>query len=224
MNRIQIPHWTRINNSVSQASYSLINNVISSESSGITLSAQVNRDGTAYLYHDEYVNGEHGGYFRYFSNEDVKSIQGHGQPIMTLENALQTIITHSNFNESLVINIELRGMESINAVKNALTPLLKQQKIVGTQCILSSFDQVIIKSAGPVMPTLKRAVCVFGTPIDYASCLYSCDAQEMHITNNFIDQTLINDINARGAVVRVDVSSNPHLGRIDQLCVDGLIK
>jgi glycerophosphoryl diester phosphodiesterase len=224
MNIKQMPQWERVNASDNQANVTTLNTAIASGAPGLTLSVQANRDGVAYLYHDEYILGAQGGYFCYCSNEDVDAIKVDGASIMTLDSALQTIMNHALFNNTLMINIELRGMKSIDAVKQVLNPLLKQRLLAAPQCVLSGFDQVVIKRAGQTLPMLSRAICIVGTPIDYGACLHRCDAHEMHITNNVVDQSLINDVKARGGLVRIDVSSNPHIGRIESQYIDGIIK
>lgn len=182
---------------------------VNSKADGIELDVRLSRDGTPFVFHDMVVDRltDEKGFFKYFSDDDIADLRVMGEPIPTLNDVLDHLESlNVNGQAGFRLNVEVKDESAIESVANALK---SRHKWLPLQFIISSFDQHAIIRANQYMPAYEKAICLAGTPIDYAACMVRAKAHALHLDHDGLSRHLVQDVLARGGQVRVYTVNDP---------------
>ncbi len=115
-----------------------------------------------------------------------------GEPIPTLQQILELV------GDKAVLNIEIKGRDSVSALKKILHDYIGSHQGSYEQYSISSFDHQQLYQCLQALPQVKRGVLIEGIPLDYAACCEPLKAYSFNTHLSFITPELIRDAQARG--------------------------
>lgn len=115
-----------------------------------------------------------------------------GEPIPTLQQVLQLV------GDKALLNIEIKGANSVPALKRILEEHVISHQGNYEQYIVSSFDHQQLFQCMRQLPDIKRGVLIEGIPLDYAACCEPLNAYSFNTHLSFITPELIEDGQKRG--------------------------
>lgn len=115
-----------------------------------------------------------------------------GEPIPTLQQILALV------GDKAVLNIEIKGANSVPALKSVLDDYVSSQSGSYEQYVISSFDHQQLFQCMQQLPQVKRGVLIEGIPLDYAACCAPLNAYSFNTHLSFITPELIQDAQKRG--------------------------
>lgn len=115
-----------------------------------------------------------------------------GEPIPTLQQVLELV------GDKAVLNIEIKGRDSVPALKKILQEYINNSQSDYEQYTISSFDHQQLFECLRVLPHIKRGVLIEGIPLDYAACCEPLKAYSFNTHLSFITPELIQDAQRRG--------------------------
>lgn len=175
--------------------------------------------GEIVVIHDATVNrttnGE--GFIHEKTLKEIKQLKTTGnEQIPTLQETLDCI------NRKVTINIELKGKNTALAVATIIKKYIKEKNWKYDDFLISSFNHHELKYIKELIPEIKIAPLLCSLPIDYAKCASALNAYSIHLSNEAIDEHLINDAHQRDLKVYVYIINNTvDLEKIKNLNIDG---
>ena len=115
-----------------------------------------------------------------------------GEPIPTLQQILALV------GDKALLNIEIKGADSVPALKRVLDEYVSSHRGNYEQYIISSFDHQQLFQCMQQLPQVKRGVLIEGIPLDYAACCAPLNAYSFNTHLSFITPELIQDAKKRG--------------------------
>lgn len=115
-----------------------------------------------------------------------------GEPIPTLQQVLELV------GDKALLNIEIKGANSVPALKRVLDEYVGSQRGSYEQYIISSFDHQQLFQCMQQLPQVKRGVLIEGIPLDYAACCAPLKAYSFNTHLSFITPELIQNAQQRG--------------------------
>lgn len=115
-----------------------------------------------------------------------------GEPIPTLQQVLELV------GDKALLNIEIKGANSVPALKRVLDEYVTAQQGNYEQYVISSFDHQQLFQCLQQLPQVKRGVLIEGIPLDYAACCESLNAYSFNTHLSFLTPELIRDAQKRG--------------------------
>ncbi len=115
-----------------------------------------------------------------------------GEPIPTLHQVLELV------GDKALLNIEIKGQNSVAALKRTLQDYISSKQGTYEQYIVSSFDHRQLFQCLQELPYVKRGALIDGIPLDYAACCELLEAYSLNTHLGFITPELIHDAKKRG--------------------------
>lgn len=162
--------------------------------------------GELWLMHDltleRTTNGR--GYLNQHSAAELRALDaGQGQRIPTLAEAMTLIEQRAG------LNIELKSWDGCaEAVADHLRTAIAQGWPL-QQLRVSSFHLPELWAFKQALPEVSIGVLSCGVPLDWAAVATEMGADSLHISDEFVDQKLIDDAHARGLKVLVYTVNDP---------------
>lgn len=125
---------------------------------------------------------------RYLREQQLEN----GEPIPTLQQILELV------GDKALLNIEIKGQDSVPALKRILHDHISNHQGSYEQYIVSSFDHQQLHQCLRELPQVKRGVLIEGIPLDYAACCGPLKAYSFNTHLSFITPALIRDAQQRG--------------------------
>lgn len=125
---------------------------------------------------------------RYLREQQLEN----GEPIPTLQQILELV------GDKALLNIEIKGQDSVPALKRILHDHISNHQGSYEQYIVSSFDHQQLHQCLRELPQVKRGVLIEGIPLDYAACCEPLKAYSFNTHLSFITPALIWDAQQRG--------------------------
>lgn len=142
---------------------------------------------------------------------------GQGQNVPTLRDALDLI------ENRVPVNIELK---SWNGCAQAVAALLREYIAEGwpaERFMVSSFHHPELWEFRALLPEIPTGVLICGVPLDWAALASEAGAGTLSISNEFVDEKLIDDAHARDLQLLVYTVNEPdEMHRLRALGVDGI--
>lgn len=179
-----------------------------------------NVGGTLYVFHDRRLDGKSSGtgLIEHVSPEYLTTITVDGEPIPTLWQVLCYLKAYSS-----VVNIELKGLNSLGPFIDLYPKLLNEIGYRSEQLLISSFHHGFLATLKQRLPSARLAPLLEGIPDDLAACATRLDAYSIHLSLSFITQELIDDAHARGLMVYVYTVDHPQdIQDLAKMGVDGI--
>lgn len=115
-----------------------------------------------------------------------------GESIPTLQRVLELV------GDRALLNIEIKGADSVPALKQVLDEYVSSQRGNYEQYLVSSFDHQQLFQCMQQLPQVKRGVLIEGIPLDYAACCEPLHAYAFNTHLSFLTPELIQDAQKRG--------------------------
>ncbi len=115
-----------------------------------------------------------------------------GEPIPTLQQVLELV------GDKALLNIEIKGANSVPALKRVLDEYLNAYQGNDEQYVISSFDHQQLFQCMQQLPQIKRGVLIEGIPLDYAACCEPLNAYSFNTHLSFLTPELIQDAQKHG--------------------------
>ena len=115
-----------------------------------------------------------------------------GEPIPTLQQILALV------GERALLNIEIKGPDSVPALQKALDAFCSDHQISHEQYLISSFDHQQLYQSMKALPAVRRGVLIEGIPLDYAQCCDALGAYSFNTHLSFLSSQLLADARKRG--------------------------
>ncbi|HWV16527.1 MAG TPA: glycerophosphodiester phosphodiesterase [Cellvibrio sp.] len=115
-----------------------------------------------------------------------------GETLPSLQQVLELVGSRA------LLNIEIKGANSVPALKEMLDSFCRERQQSYEQYIISSFDHQQLYQCLQLLPQVRRAALIEGIPLDYARC---CDALKAYSFNthlSFLSRELLQDARNRG--------------------------
>ena len=142
---------------------------------------------------------------------------GKGERIPTLIEVLDLI------NQQVVVNIELKGVNTAEPVAKIISEYVTQKKWSYDKFLVSSFNHVELLKFKKLVPQVPTEALLEGVPVRLASFAQDCKAQAIGIYKDCITQEYVNDAHKRKLKVYVFTVNEPdEIERVKKLGVDGI--
>lgn len=177
-------------------------------------------EGELYVFHDRRLDGKSSGFglIEEVSQEYLASVTIDGEPIPKLWDLLVYL---QPFNA--LINIELKGLNSIEPFMALYPKILSQLSYRADQLLISSFHHGFLFTLRQAYPEAVLAPLIEGVPEDLAAIVTRLNAFSLHLSINFVTRDLVEDAHARGAKVFVyTVDNRDDIHYLAQMGVDGI--
>lgn len=186
----------------------------------IELDVYVCKTGELVVIHDGKVdrttNGT--GYVQEKTLTELKQLDaGKGEQIPTLEEVFQLV------NQQVIINIELKGQGTAQAVADLINMYVTQQSWAWSNFFVSSFDHYELQAFSQACPEVSIGALIDSIPLGYAEFGSKLNADAVVVSADFINQAFVDDAHARGMRIYVyTLNDFDQIARIKQLGVDGI--
>ena len=115
-----------------------------------------------------------------------------GEPIPTLDQVLALV------GDRALLNIEIKGANTVAALKQILTTFCSDHQISPEQYLVSSFDHQQLYQCMKLLPAVRRGVLIEGIPLDYAQCCDALSAYSFNTHLSFLTVDMLADARKRG--------------------------
>ncbi len=179
-----------------------------------------NVEGELYVFHDRRLDGKSTGtgLIEQVSQTYLDKVRVNGQPIPKLWDLLVYLQEYKP-----IINIELKGMNSLEAFISLYPKLLTQLHYQPEQLLISSFNHVFIQSVKQHFPYALVAPLIEGIPYNGAILASQLQAYSLHLSLSFLTQEIIDDAHRRGIKVYVYTVDNPQdITMLYSMGIDGI--
>lgn len=179
-----------------------------------------NVEGELFVFHDRRLDGKSSGtgLIEEVSQSYLASLSVDGEPIPKL---WELLVYLQDFDS--LINIELKGMRSLEPFLNLYPQILARLNFKPEQLLISSFNHHFVKAVKQQYPQALVAPLLEGIPEDDAAIVSHLDAYSLHLSLSFITAHLVTDAHQRGAKVYVYTVDNPlDIKYLIDLGVDGI--
>lgn len=165
---------------------------------------------------DRTTNGH--GYVQEKTLSELKTLDaGKGEQIPTLQEVFELV------NRKVIINIELKGPGTAQAVADLLTHYMAEHGWEWDDFFVSSFDHYELQTFTAKCPNVKIGAIITGIPLGYAEFGTKLNAHAVVICSEFINQAYVDDAHKRGMKVYVYTVNEPdEIMRIKAFGVDGI--
>ena len=186
----------------------------------IEMDVGICKTGEVILFHDVKIdrttNGR--GFLTDKTFDELKTLDaGKGQKIPTLEETLNLI------NRKTKVNIELKGEGSADAVSKIINKYITGSGWEDNDFLISSFNHPELIKFHALNPMIKIGAIIAGIPLNYGEFAEKLGAYSVHISKEFINRELVDDIQKRGMKAFVYTVNDPDfIDRIKSLGVDGI--
>ena len=166
---------------------------------------------------DRTTNGE--GRVLEHSYSRLRSLDaGEGEPIPTLEDALQLV------KGRVQVNIELKGPRTAEAVARIIEGFLQRPEWTKEHFLVSSFDHHELRDFRTAAPDIAIAVLEHTIPLNFAATAEALGAVAVHPNHEFLNQAYVDDAHARGLKVNAyTVNFDDDLEQLHAWGVDGVV-
>ena len=121
------------------------------------------------------------------------------------------------------INVELKGPGTALPVSELIDFYVEHSGWSYNQFIVSSFDHRELQKIQLLQPRIQIGFLIYGRPLHFLQSLRSVSAFSLHTSQDFIDQTLVNEAHQSGLKVFVyTVNRIDELERLIPLGIDGV--
>lgn len=142
---------------------------------------------------------------------------GEGEKIPTLDEVLTLV------DDKCLINLELKGIESIELLFGYLDKAFKETNLDQKQLILSSFDHHLLKKINQQRPEFAIGALTASNTLTYAQFAEELNSSSIHIDINVVNLKFIQDAHTRGLKVYVyTVDELEDIFALKRLGVDGV--
>lgn len=142
---------------------------------------------------------------------------GQGQPIPTLQEALDLI------DQRVGVNVELKTW---NGCAAAVARVLREYVAQGwptEKLLVSSFHLPELYEFRQLAPEIPVGALLCGVPLDWAGCAAELGASTLNLSDEFVDERVVADAQARGLKVYVYTVNHPaEIARMRAMGVDGV--
>lgn len=181
---------------------------------------QLHPSGALLLLHDLTLDRTTNGRGRLI-DADIDTLRrldaGDGQPLPTLEDALDLIEQRAS------ANIELKSADGTGA---AVATVLRRYIDAGwpaERLLVSSFHLPELWEFKQAAPEVPVAPLLGGVPLDWAGCAQTLEAAAISLSAEFVDPRLVADAKAHGRRVYVYTVNDPaEMRRLRELGIDGV--
>lgn len=181
---------------------------------------QLHPSGALLLLHDLTLERTTNGHGRLI-DADVDTLRsldaGDGQPLPTLEDALDLIDQRAG------VNIELKSAGGTGA---AVATVLRRYIASGwpvERFLVSSFHLPELWEFKQAAPEIPVAPLLGGVPLDWAGCVQALAAAAISLSSEFVDPRLVADAKAHGRRVYVYTVNDPaEMRQLRELGIDGV--
>ncbi len=181
---------------------------------------QLHPSGALLLLHDLTLDRTTNGHGRLI-DADIDTLRrldaGDGQPLPTLEDALDLIEQRAG------ANIELK---SADGTGTAVATVLRRYIDAGwpaERLLVSSFHLPELWEFKQAAPEIPVAPLLGGVPLDWAGCVQTLEAAAISLSAEFVDPRLVADAKAHGRRVYVYTVNDPNeMRRLRELGIDGV--
>ncbi|MCG9755392.1 glycerophosphodiester phosphodiesterase [Shewanella insulae] len=177
-------------------------------------------EGELYVFHDRRLDGKSTGtgLIEAVTQEYLARVTVDGEPIPKLWELLEYLQPFD-----ALINIELKGLNSIGPFMALYPEILEKLNYRGDQLLISSFHHGFLFALRQAFPDAKLAPLIEGVPEDMAAIVTRLQAFSLHLSVNFVTRELVQDAHARGAKVFVyTVDNRDDIHYLSQMGVDGI--
>ena len=186
----------------------------------IEMDVGICKTGEVVLFHDIMINRSTNsrGFLTDKTFNELRTLDaGKGQKIPTLEETLDLI------NRKTKVNIELKGEGSAKAVFKIINKYIIECGWEDNDFLISSFNHPELLKFRKLNPKIKIGAIIAGIPLNYGEFAEKLNAYSVHISKEFINQTLVDDIHKRGIKAFVYTVNDPDfIDKIKSLGVDGI--
>ena len=127
-------------------------------------------------------------------------------------------------NRRVKLFIELKDVDIAHDVLDLIDYYVEYKQWHYDDFIIGSFDHVQLKTVKTINSLISVIALIYGIPVQLAACAEDIKAQIVGLGVDFINQSFVDDIHARGMLVYVyGVNSKENLDRLMSYGVDGII-
>lgn len=179
-----------------------------------------NVEGELYVFHDRRLDNKSSGsgLIEEVSRQYLSSINVEGEPIPTLWEIMNYLSQHD-----CLVNIELKGMKSLEPFIKIYPRLVKDLHIAPENLLISSFHHGFLAKFRHLFPLSRIAPLFEGIELQANSTAHKLDAYSLHLSLSFINQEIITQAQAEGRKVFVyTVDHEEDIIGLRQMGVDGI--
>jgi len=186
----------------------------------IEFDVSVCKTGEVVLFHDkrvDLVTSDTG----YVADKTLKQLRaydmGKGQQMLTLEEALDFIDRRTK------VNIEIKGEGATKSVYRIIEKYTKERGWGWDDFLVSSFNHYELLVFNRLTKKVKIGAIIAGILIGYAECASKVDAYSIHLSKEFINQSLIDNAHKRKMYVFVYTpNAVEDIQKMKSMGVDGI--
>jgi glycerophosphoryl diester phosphodiesterase len=148
---------------------------------------------------------------------DLKKLRIKGQPLLTLIELISLLPPHMG------VNLELKGLNTAEALCDFLQKELDKKSISAAQLLLSSFDHEQLFICKQQLPNIKRGLLIYGVKLSLDEQIEMIEPYSVHQSIDFLEKELIKQCQLLGKKLFVyTVNELDDIENVIQMGVDGV--
>lgn len=176
-------------------------------------------DGELIVFHDRRLERlcNQNGVIDHLSRDDLKKIRVHGQPILTLNELISLLPPQMG------VNLEIKGLNTAEAVCELLQQALHNKKITESQLLISSFNHEQLFICKQQLPHIKRGLLIYGVRLSMDELIEALTPYSVHQSIDFLEKELVKQCQLLGKKLFVyTVNEIDDIAYVIDMGVDGV--